>query len=190
VHFPHVACDEYRRTAIAIALVNGVVQYIPLSYDGFNVERMPAAEFAKLFPNVLADYPVERAAALFVQYAHSVGASPEALDFLGTHVKLTLKDKEMASKKPAAKAAEKKVVAKKATAAKKTNGAANGEAKVPRESAAAMFKELIMKGTMTDDKIFEKVQAKFGLDDKKRSYVAWYRNDLIKKGEANVPAAK
>ena len=52
-----------------------------------------------------------------------------------------------------------------------------------------MFKTLIMEGRFTDDKIFEKVQAKFGLDEKKRAYVAWYRNDLAKKGET-PPAAK
>ena len=58
------------------------------------------------------------------------------------------------------------------------------------QSAAALFKELIMAGKLTDDKIFEKVQEKFGLDDSKRSYVAWYRKDLIKKGVEGVPEAK
>ena len=52
-----------------------------------------------------------------------------------------------------------------------------------------MFKTLIMEGKLTDAQIFAKVQKEFGLDDNKRSYVKWYRNDLVKKGE-KPPAAK
>ena len=52
-----------------------------------------------------------------------------------------------------------------------------------------MFKELIISGELTDDKIFEQVKAQFGLDDSKRSYVAWYRNNLRKKG-VKVPDGK
>lgn len=56
----------------------------------------------------------------------------------------------------------------------------NGE---KRETAAQLFQDLIMAGNLTDDKIFAKVKDKFGLDDKKRSYVAWYRNKLKKDGK-------
>jgi len=52
-----------------------------------------------------------------------------------------------------------------------------------------MFQDLIMAGKLTDDQIFEKVQAEFGLDEKKRGYVKWYRNHLKKQG-ANPPEAK
>lgn len=58
-----------------------------------------------------------------------------------------------------------------------------------KPSASAMFQELIMEGKLTDDQIFKKVQAAFGLDDKKRSYVTWYRNHLTKEGK-NPPKAK
>lgn len=91
----------------------------------------------------------------------------------------TIEEIEMATKAKAKKA--KKVAAK---VAKKS-----GEEKAPRESASQMFCDLIMAGNLTDDKIFEKVQTKFGLDDKKRSYVAWYRNKLTKNGK-KPPAAK
>ena len=37
-----------------------------------------------------------------------------------------------------------------------------------------------------NDEIFAQVQKAFDLDDSKRSYVAWYRNNL-KKTEAKVP---
>lgn len=58
-----------------------------------------------------------------------------------------------------------------------------------KPSAAARIRDLIMEGKLTDDKIFETVQKEFGLDDGKRGYVAWYRNDLKKKG-MNPPAPK
>lgn len=185
---PCVAWDRQRRTCIVVADDGDHVRFIPLSYDlGLLVESLPAKEFGLLY-EVQADYPAERAATLYVQYSHSIGASEEALEFLGHIVKLSPKDIEMASKKPAAKAAAKKAAPAKA-AAKKAPAKAAGEKKERGPSAASMFKELIMAGGKTDDQIFAAVQKKFGLDDKKRSYVAWYRNDLTKKGE-KPPAAK
>jgi hypothetical protein len=56
-------------------------------------------------------------------------------------------------------------------------------------SAASRFRELIMAGKLTDDEIFATVAGEYNLDEGKRSYVAWYRNDLVKKGE-NPPVAK
>lgn len=194
---PCVAHDHERRTVIVFEDTGSetpLIGFIPLSYEnGFEVQRLGAEEFARAY-TVMADYPVERAAALYAQYARSIGASKEALDILGRFTKLTSKDIEMAtSKKPAGKTAAKKTpAAKKAGASKpaaKKTAAPKGEAKAPRESAAAMFKELIMAGGKTDDQIFAAVQKKFGLDEKKRSYVAWYRNDLTKKGQ-KPPAAK
>lgn len=90
----------------------------------------------------------------------------------------TEEENAMAAKKAKVKAA------KAAAKGKKKNGTG-----APRESASALFKELIMDGKLTDDKIFDKVKAKFGLDDKKRSYVAWYRNALKKEGK-KPPEAK
>lgn len=58
-----------------------------------------------------------------------------------------------------------------------------------KPSAAQMFQDLIMAGKLTDDQIFEKVQAEFGLDEKKRGYVKWYRSHLRKQGK-NPPDAK
>lgn len=61
--------------------------------------------------------------------------------------------------------------------------------KKERVTAAQMFQDLIMAGGLTDDEIFAKVQHEFGLDKKKRGYVAWYRNHLKKIGK-NPPAEK
>ncbi|CAB4143249.1 hypothetical protein UFOVP435_85 [uncultured Caudovirales phage] len=113
----------------------------------------------------------------------------------------------MAAKKTAAKAASKtaakktkaeapeaakpvKTAATKAAAAKapkvKAEKPATGEKK-PRVSVSGRIRELILEGRLSDDKIFEKVQKEFNLDDKKRSYIAWNRSDMIRKG-AKVPA--
>jgi hypothetical protein len=56
-------------------------------------------------------------------------------------------------------------------------------------SAASRFRELIMEGKKTDDEIFATVAGEYGLDEGKRSYVSWYRNDLKKNGK-NPPAPK
>ena len=87
----------------------------------------------------------------------------------------TKKTAKIVEAKPEKKAKVEKVVAEKQHKAAKAP-------KTETASAAATFKELIIKGTMTDDQIFATVQKKHGLDDSKRSYVAWYRNNLRKKG--------
>lgn len=187
---PLVVCDKQRRTALVVDFGAGVVHYIPLSIEnGFNVDQMPEKEFRGLYEQ-LTDYPPSRCASLYVQYAMTVGASEEALEHLGriTTVKLSQKEIEMATAKKTAagKADTAKTAAKKGAAAKPAAKKAPAEKKEPGErkpSAASMFKELIMAGGKTDDQIFAAVQKKFGLDDNKRSYVAWYRKDLEKKGE-------
>lgn len=50
------------------------------------------------------------------------------------------------------------------------------------KNASQMFRDLILKGGKTDDDIFKAVKERFGLDDSKRNYVGWYRNELKKKG--------
>lgn len=89
---------------------------------------------------------------------------------------------------PAAKTtAAKPEKAPKVTVEKKP--AAPKEKKERAPTASSRFQELIMEGKLTDDAIFAAVKKEFGLSDDKRSYVAWYRNYLAKKGK-NPPAAK
>lgn len=52
-----------------------------------------------------------------------------------------------------------------------------------QDTAAAMFRRLILDGKLTDDEIFKEVQKAFGLADNRRSYVDWYRKELKKKGQ-------
>ena len=180
------ACyDRERRTCIQVDRQDGVVKFIPLdATTGLEVLTSDETEFDQRY-KPMVDYPVERAAKLYISYAQYLGASEEVLKYLGKLITITKQEFEMATKKkPAGSAPAKKAPAK--APAKKAAAKPAGEKK---ESAAQMFQELIMEGKLTDDKIFEKVQAKFGLDDKKRSYVAWYRNYLTKQGK-KPPAAK
>ena len=57
-----------------------------------------------------------------------------------------------------------------------------GSIKQPRRTAASAFKDLILTGQYSDDEIFATVQKEFGLDDSKRSYVAYYGRELKNKG--------
>lgn len=200
---PVVVCDHQRRTAIALEPEDGIIKFIPLSYEvGLEVVSMDLSEFRRAYPTVMPDYPVERAAVLYAQYALDIGASEEALDVLARFTTLTEKDREMATKaKPAAgdKPAKKTPAAKKAAAPAKTAAAKKAPAekatkakapaaeKTPRVTASSRFRELLVaqakgENKLSDDQIFAKVQKEFGLDDNKRSYISWYRNDAIRKG--------
>lgn len=188
-----------RNTCIQVERADGAVKFIPLSVEGLDVHVLSEEGFDQKY-SPMVDYPVDKAAKLYVEYSQNLGASKEALDFLGQIINISKQEYDMATAKKAAtaavktaKAAQKKepagkkpvakaAVAKKEAPAKK----APGEKK---ESASAMFCELIMVGKLTDDQIFAKVQEKFGLDDNKKSYVKWYRNKLTKDGK-NPPAPK
>ena len=196
-----VRADHNRHTCIEVSREDGVVRYIPLSIEGFELCTMSAERFDAEF-QPLPDYPVERAAKLYAEYATQLGGSTEAMRALASFTTVTQKDIDMATAKKAAAAAKTPAVKKAAPAKKPIPGrgpkpaaktkAPKATTKEPGErkpSAANMFKDLIMEGNLTDAKIFEKVQKAFGLDDNKRSYVKWYRNDLTKKG-MKPPAAK
>jgi len=203
--------DHQRRTCLQVDRVNGHVKYIPLDVsEGLQVQQTSADSFDQRF-TPMVNYPVEKAAQLYLGYSQNIGATKEALEYLGRVTTVSKQEFEMATKKQAA--ASKPAEEKRATARRATNGksdpvkagrravdpvvkptkaATSKPAAKPGEkkmSAAQMFQDLIMEGKLTDDKIFEKVQEKFGLDEKKRGYVKWYRNHLKKQG-ANPPEAK
>lgn len=208
-----VYADCHRRTCIKVGETADHVKFIPLGQDGFDIEEAGRDSFNQMYKEI-PDYPLERAARLYVEYSQGLGGTKEALKALGQFTTVTDKEITMATTKRAARgatktaakpAAEKTAAAKKAatktatktvaakttkTAAKPTGRQAAAAAKKEKGvSAAQRFQDLIMAGKLTDDKIFETVQKEFGLDDNKRSYVRWYRNSLIKQGK-NPPAAK
>lgn len=210
-----VVCrDHQRHTCIMLRRDDEYVYYIPLDILGFDVQKSTHREFDSVYETDL-DYPVARAAKLYAGYATDLGGTHEAMKELAKLTNLTEEEIEMATAKQSAKktttaAPDKKAApAKKATAAPAKKAAEKPEAKAKpatvarsakpvkadgapiekKPSAAQMFKDLILEGKLTDDQIFAKVQKAFNLDDNKRSYVTWYRKDMVKKG-VKVPAAK
>lgn len=196
--------DRQRRTCIQVERTGTHVKYIPLDVsEGLRVLTATANEFDQRFTPMVA-YPAEKACQLFLNYSQTIGATKEALGYLGQVINVSKQEFEMATKKQqAAPQPEEKRTTKsrrgadeaekpatteptKAAAAAKAPAAKAGEKK---PSAAQMFQDLIMAGKLTDDQIFEKVQAEFGLDEKKRGYVKWYRNHLKKQGK-NPPEPK
>lgn len=199
-----VCCDFNRRTCIEIERKDGKTYYIPLASTGLDLESLDEKDFDGIY-KLVDDYPAEKAAKLYAEYAQHLGASKEAMQQLAKLVPILDKEIQMATAKKATnaavKAAKTPVPAKKAPAAKKTAAKSAPSAKTPavktpkvaagdkKPSAASRFQELIMEGKLSDSAIFAKVQAEFGLDDKKITYVKWYRNHLEKQGK-KPPAAK
>lgn len=201
--------DHQRRTCIQVERVNGHVKYIPLDVSlGLEVQTMGADVFDQRF-TPMVNYPVEKACQLYLSYSQNIGASKEALEYLGQVINVSKQEFDMATaKKTASSAEEKKAPARRASNGKAEPAKAGRRATDPvvkptkakaapakakdgekKMSAAQMFQDLIMAGKLTDDQIFEKVQAEFGLDEKKRGYVKWYRNHLKKQGK-NPPEPK
>lgn len=199
--------DRQRRTCVQVERTGTHVKYIPLDVnEGLQVLTATANEFDQRY-EPMVNYPAEKACQLFLNYSQTIGATKEALGYLGQIVNVSKQEADMATTKKTAateKAAATKTAAKKAAPAKPAKTvevkagrrAVDPVVKVPAKktgekkmSAAQMFQDLIMQGKLTDDQIFEKVQAQFGLDEKKRGYVKWYRNHLKKQG-ANPPEAK
>ncbi len=183
-------CIELRRASLKEGeSVRKVVRCIPLSEGGFVVETVGAYEFDHKFKEIVG-YPVERCARLYAGYSQHLGASHEAMDELAKLVPVTEQQKEKAmAKKPSISTASKKPGTKSTLTAKRGEPRASKEPRERKESAADMFRTLIMEGKLTDDAIFSAVKKKHGLDDSKRNYVAWYRNQLKKDGK-KPPAAK
>lgn len=201
------ACADFNRhTCLELFRDEANVHYIPLSIeDGLDIAVAERSEFDGRYKPI-ENYPADKAAKLYAEYALHVGATREAMQYLAKLCPILEKEIEMATTKKAAVAAKKattaattkanakvKAPAKKPVAAKTPAKKAAPTSKSPaqkvvrdssekKESAAQLFQDLIMEGKLTDDKIFAKVQAKYGLDEKKRGYVRWYRNHLAKQG--------
>lgn len=204
--------DAEGRTAIKLSEEKTEVAFIPMAAEGLYVTytspsvfrtRYPHSQHDPKSPRSLQGATVMAAARCFVVHSTFCGAEPRAVEALEQLVPITKHEKEriheMSTKKPEpttktkpTKAKPEKTVsttskASAAKPAKSTSSKPDGERK-PKPSVT--FRELIIQGKLTDDQIFAEVQKRHPeVTEDKRSYVAWYRNDLRKKGE-NPPAQK
>ncbi len=209
---PRVCADHQRHTCIELSRGSNLVKFIPLSIEGFALCEMATDEFDDFY-KPLQDYPILKAAKLYVEYAAQLGGTKEAMLALATLVPLTPKEIEMATAKKTASAETKTAKAADTKANSKTKAAPAKEVKAkpaakaapvkaakpaakaapaPKakkadagdkpQSAADMFRTLIVEGKLSDDEIFAKVQKAHNLDDNKRRYVSFYRFDAKRKG--------
>jgi len=206
--------DREGRTAIRLRAEGEEVAFIPMSADGLFVTYTTPSVFRTKFPLMNTDEGAPRslrgatvmsAARCYVVHATYCGAEPRAVEELERLVPVTQHEKErirdMSTKKPSEKSSNKEktvstgkkgTVVKPSAADKGTKAprSTSGPAGERRASASQTFRELIMRGTLTDDQIFAEVQKRHPeVGNDKRKYVAWYRNDLRKNGE-NPPAQK
>lgn len=199
--------DNGGRTAIALRQTKDEVAYIPMSDEGVFMMHASPSNFRKRYPlsqrdpkspRSLQASNAERAARCYVTHATYSGADESALRELESLVPITKQEKEkiaMASsnkKKGPTTGGDKDKEPK----ARKPAAAADGKKTTPaapkekRVTSASTFRELIMKGGLTDDQIFAEVRKRHpDVTPDKRKYVAWYRNHLKKEGE-NPPAPK
>jgi len=211
---PGVFSDKKRHTCILCSSSSGKAQYIPLCIaDGMVVREVSVDEFQNTW-KAIPEYPLDRAADLYIQYALDIGAESDAIDYLS---KMTKNQKEAIAKVKANGPRDVKQVMRKKSGPMSPAGMTEEKArakpsgpppvfkenkkqaskKAPakkavgpkKPSAASRFRELIMEGKLSDQQIFAAVQKEFGLDDKRFTYVKWYRDKLRKDG-LNPPEAK
>ncbi len=210
VKLPAVYRDKFHNNCLLLGIMEGTARIISRENGPYDLLEVPAASFLERF-GPLTDYNPTQAAQIYIKYARYLGATEPAIKELAKLVPLNEQERNIMSgvkkatakatppvvakgkkltKKQETEAIEAEVVAEPATESKWTKKAKAKEAaaeKTPRRSAAQAFMQLIREQKLTDDEIFAAVQSEFGLDDKKRSYVAWYRNYMKKKLNEDCP---
>ena len=151
-----------RNTALEVQRTPKKVRFIPLGVDQpLRIEELSIQKFEAEWEPI-PNYDLRRAMAHFKRIGEQYGALKEVRRILDIEAPIKPIDE------PEAKVYKDDVV--KLPKAKKL-------------SASTMFCDLIMEGKLTDDEIFAKVKQAFDLEDKKRSYVNWYRKYLTKQGK-------
>lgn len=174
------------RTCVVLPNLDAGTKYfrvVTMDPSGLHVKKFDPAVFDLEWKEIKSEDPT-RPIRVYVEAARRYGATDEVVEEFSKLVTLTDEDREAIRTKSGAAR-----IGTSYTGAKNMSGKNGGTGGGRGRTVASAFQELIRQGKLTDDQIFAKVQAEFGLDDKKRSYVSWYRNYLRKKGE-NVPDAK
>lgn len=209
-----VFIDGDYKTCIAVSRADGHVVTLKISAThGLHLTQLADHVFDTTY-RLLDTCPVDRAATTYAEFMQYLGATDDALTQISQFITLTTQEIHMAKKKASerthiaapitseeggavtntpsgkGKSTAKSPSEKSKSTITKTvdHGAAKKKSGSP-QTASQLFQLLIMEGKLTDDKIFEDVKEAFGLDDKKRGYVGWYRNHLKKTGQ-NPPNAK
>jgi hypothetical protein len=154
--------------------------------EGLFTQRLRAEEFDKRY-QVIEQYSVAKGVAKFVAFAKSYGATAEVLDVLGPIVSLTSGERDAALAQVRVGKVQMSEEVKTKLREKAAKAKAEKGPKAPRESAAQMYRDLIMAGNFSDEVIFKKVNAKFNKGHE--TDIAFYRSKLKKAG-LNPPERK
>ena len=207
-----MACHDFsRRTCIQVERANGHVKFIPLDVSsGLEVQKTSVASFDQRF-TPMEGYPAEKACQLYLSYSQNIGATKEALDYLGQVITISKQEYQMATtkkaaaaEKTAAKPATKKTPpakpAAKATEAKagrraidpvvKTPAKKTGDARVDRakrvcattNGAGGMILKLLREGK-DHDAILSRVLSAFPDNATKPTHISWYQSMRRAAGE-------
>lgn len=163
----------------------GVVTYIPHTPAGFRLERAPVAEFDHRF-RPTPEYPPGRCARLYVQYAQLLGATTDAIVELRGLVDVSDEEQAVAEQRLGTNKSTRKATKAVAT---KTGTVRIEVTKSKRNSAAEMFRGLILEGQLADEQILAKVTEVWG-GNKGLSHVSYYRSQLRKQGLNPPPKVK
>lgn len=173
------------KTCIGIDHINGSTRALQLSVaKGLAIITTPRHVFEQEWKPAIKS-PVLRAARVYAEYSRYLGASDEALTILQQYTPLTPKEVLSLQKKAEERQSTPPPITKGATHVK----VEKKKLGVKKETSKALFIQLIMEGKLNDNQIFAKVKEKFGLSEKSRTHVSWYRSQLRKDGK-NPPAAK
>ena len=185
-----VLSDHNSHTCIELSRKFGRVSYIPLDSAGLDVLLTDEKDFDKTY-RPMTDYPVDKAARLYAEYAANIGGTKEAMQALANLTNLTSKDIEMATTKKAASSAAKAEASAKARANSKT-AKQKEETKAPEPKAPvkkvvtpkapepkAPAKPVAKKSTKTDTPPWE------GEEKKPRVSASQMFKDLIMEGKLN-----
>lgn len=181
--------DNSSRITLELRRGDHGVICIPQLPHGLYVETIDHVNFDMTYTPLL-DYPPGRCAVLMARFATQVGGTHEAMAELGKLVEVTADQTEEAASRLSSNKAKirqpelpLKVKRGERVEAPKTK-------RRKRNSAAEMFRTLIIEGKLSDDEIFAKVQEVFGLSDFARSRVSVYRSQLRKEGKVELKAKK
>lgn len=176
------------KTCIGLARLGEHVRILILKTDqGLVLQDLPVVQFETDW-RLESKSTVSHAVKIYAEYIRYLGASDEALTVLKQFTPLTQQE-VLVAKQKANERAHPVVLASSAKGKAMAKAAEKKKTQPKKETTKSVFVQLIMEGKLTDEQIFAKAQEKCGLPDTARSYVAWYRNDLQKKG-ANPPARK
>lgn len=91
-----VRADPQRRTCLELTRDNETVTYLPLTDTPLEIASMSVGDFDEWYSLRLDDYPVEKAALVYAQFAQYLGATKEAMRELAKLTNVSQKEFEMA----------------------------------------------------------------------------------------------